>query len=405
MSNFADQDGAPSAGDSFTETTSRSWFSRIGSSLTGMLFGPVVVLIAVGLLFWNEGRAVDTARSLQEGAGLVVSVPAGAVDPTREGRLVHVAGSVVAPERLRDRAFGIEADGLRLIRRVEAFQWKETSRSETRKKLGGGEETVTTHDYALDWTDRPVDGSAFKHPDGHRNPPVSVQGETVSQTGAKIGAFALTPQQIAQIGAARPRPVEPSEEAALRRALGPSTVFRIADGRLHLGFDPTHPRLGDVRVSWEVAATPDATVVARQSGAGFTAYPTSNGRTIEILRNGTVAPDRIFSDAQSGNTMLTWGLRIGGILLLTLGFSMILGPLSVLADVVPFIGDLVGGASGLVALAGACLVGSVTIALAWFAHRPLLALAVLAGGIGIAFVVRRLAGRRRPAAPTGTAAA
>ena len=405
MSNFDDEDRTVSGGDTFTETTSRSWFSRIGSSLTGMLLGPVVVLIAIGLLFWNEGRAVDTARSLEEGAGLVVSVAATAVDPSKEGRLVHVAGAVVAPERLRDRAFGIEADGLRLSRKVEVFQWKETSHAETRKKLGGGEETVTTYDYALDWTDRPVDGAAFKQPDGHRNPPVSVQGDTVSQPRAQIGAFALTPQQIAQLGAERPRPVEASEEAAIRRALGPSTAFRVFDGRLHLGFDPAHPRLGDVRVSWAVAATPDATVVARQSGAGFTAFPTSNGRTIEILRNGSVGADQIFADAKSGNTLLTWGLRIGGILLMTLGFSMVLGPLSVLADVVPFIGDLIGGASGLVAFAAASLVGSVTIALAWFAHRPLLALAVLAIGLAIAFGLRRLAGARRPAASPGTAAA
>lgn len=403
MSDFGDEDRTYAGGDTVTEVTSRSWFSRIGSSLTGMLLGPVVVFFAIGLLFWNEGRAVDTARSLEEGAGLVVSVPATAVDPTREGRLVHVAGPVVAPERLRDRAYGIESDGLRLVRRVEVFQWKETSHSETRKKLGGSEETVTTHAYALDWTDRPVDGSAFKQPDGHRNPPVSVQGDTVSQSRVQIGAFALTPQQIAQIGAVRPRPVEASEEAAIRRAVGPSTAFRIADGRLHLGFDPARPRLGDVRISWDVAATPDATVVARQSGAGFTAFPTSNGRTIEILRSGTVGADQIFADAESGNTILTWGLRIVGILLMTMGFSMVLGPLSVLADVVPFIGDLIGGASGLVAFAAACLVGSVTIAIAWFAHRPLLALAVLAIGIAVAVGVRRLAGNRRPAAPAAAA--
>lgn len=405
MSNFGDEGGSFGGGDTVTEVTSRSWFARIGSSLTGMLLGPVVVLIAIGLLFWNEGRAVDTARSLEEGAGLVVSVPAGAVDPSKEGRLVHVAGAVVAPERLGDRAFGIEADGLRLVRKVEVFQWKETSHSETRKKLGGGEETVTTYAYALDWTDRPVDGSAFKQPDGHRNPPVSVQSDTVSQAKVQLGAFTLTQQQVAQIGVTRARPIEASEEAAVRRALGPSTAFRIVGGRLHLGFDPAHPRLGDVRISWEVAVTPDATVVARQTGAGFTAFPTSYGRTIEILRNGSVGADQIFADAKSGNTMLTWGLRIGGILLMTLGFSMVLGPLSVLADVVPFIGDLIGGVSGLIAFAAACLVGSVTIAFAWFAHRPLLALAILAVGVAMAFVVRRLAGARRPAASPGTAAA
>ena len=40
---------------------------------------------------WNEGRAVRTAESLEEGAGAVVSVPADAVDPGNEGKLVHVS--------------------------------------------------------------------------------------------------------------------------------------------------------------------------------------------------------------------------------------------------------------------------------------------------------------------------
>ena len=37
-----------------------------------MLVGLVLIVAMVVLLFWNEGRAVTTARSLAEGAGAVV---------------------------------------------------------------------------------------------------------------------------------------------------------------------------------------------------------------------------------------------------------------------------------------------------------------------------------------------
>lgn len=401
MTDFDDGASSQTGADTLTEVTSRSWFSRIGSSLTGLLIGPLVILGAIVLLFWNEGRAVGTARSLTEGAGAVVSVAAGTVDPANEGRLVHVAGPVATGGKLRDAASGVEADGLRLVRKVEAFQWRETSTSETHKKLGGGEETVTTHTYALGWTDHPVDGGAFKQPDGHRNPPVALAGATLSQTAARLGAFTLTVAQTGGLGRARPLPVERFDRAALQKTFGVAAAGQLVDGRIYVGVDAARPRLGDLRISYEVAATPEATVVARQTGAGFTAFATSNGRTIEILRDGAVSPAQVFDDAQSGNTILTWIIRVGGILLLAFGFGLILGPLSVLADVVPFIGDLVGGASSMVALAAAVLVGAVTIAIAWFAYRPLLSVGLIVAGLVVAYGVRRLAGRR-PAAASAT---
>ena len=399
-------DGTPSfsGSDSFTTVETKSWFARIGSSLSGMLFGPLVVLGAVILLFWNEGRAVSTARSLTEGAGSVVSVAATAVVPANEGRLVHVAGPLTTAEKLRDPATGVEVDGLRLVRKVEAFQWRESVKSETRKKLGGGEETVRTVSYDLGWTDKPVDGSAFEQPEGHRNPAVTIKGETIGQREVRLGAFTLTATQTAAIGRTRALPVEKFDRAALQRTTGIAAAGQIVEGRLHIGVDAGRPRLGDVRISYEVAATPEATVVARQSGNGFSAFPTSNGRSIEILRDGVLAADQVFEDAQSGNTMLTWVIRVVGILVLAMGFGAVLGPLSVIADVVPFVGDLIGGATSLVALAAAVLVGSVTIAVAWFAYRPLLSVGLIVAGVAVAFVVRRFAGRRPAGAATGAAA-
>ena len=399
MTNNDDGSFGSSGSETFTEVSTRSWFSRIGSSLTGLLIGPLVILGAIVLLFWNEGRAVGTARSLTEGAGAVVTVVPGTVDPANEGRLVHLTGPVTTRDKLRDPATGVEADGLRLVRRVEAFQWRETTKSETRKKLGGGEETVTTSSYALDWTDHPVDGSAFKQPEGHRNPPTALAGETLSQTTARLGAFALTAAQAGGLGRPRPSPIERFDRAALQKTFGVAAAGQLVDGRIYVGVDATRPRLGDLRISYEVAATPDATVVARQTGAGFTPFTTSNGRTIEILRDGAVSPAQVFDDAQSGNTTLTWILRVVGILVLAFGFGLVLGPLSVLADVVPFIGNLIGGASSMVAFAAASLVGAVTIAVAWFAYRPLLSLGLVVAGLVVAFAVRRLAGRRPVAAP------
>ena len=54
--------------DPFTVTTNESWGSRLVNSIKSVIFGFVLFVVAFPLLFWNEGRAVQTARSLEEGA-------------------------------------------------------------------------------------------------------------------------------------------------------------------------------------------------------------------------------------------------------------------------------------------------------------------------------------------------
>lgn len=57
-----------------TVVTRQSWFSRIGGAFKGILIGIILVLVAFFVLFKNEGRAVQRHKTLQEGAGLAVSI-------------------------------------------------------------------------------------------------------------------------------------------------------------------------------------------------------------------------------------------------------------------------------------------------------------------------------------------
>ena len=81
-----------SSSDSVSETSSQGWLSRLGGAIKGILVGIVMVIAAFPLLFWNEGRAVRTAKSLDEGSGAVVTTPSERVDPAHEGKLVHTTG-------------------------------------------------------------------------------------------------------------------------------------------------------------------------------------------------------------------------------------------------------------------------------------------------------------------------
>ena len=57
-------------GDTNVVVTSRGWFSRIGNSIVGVLFGILLLIGGIVLLTWNESRAVTTERSLAEGRSM-----------------------------------------------------------------------------------------------------------------------------------------------------------------------------------------------------------------------------------------------------------------------------------------------------------------------------------------------
>ena len=117
--------------DQFTEVTTTSWLQRLGQAVGGVLFGLVALLVSVVLLFWNEGRAIHTAQGLAEGSGIVRSVSATTVDPANNGRLVHVAGELTVAGPVVDPDFGQRASGVRLLRKVEMYQWKEDTQSQS----------------------------------------------------------------------------------------------------------------------------------------------------------------------------------------------------------------------------------------------------------------------------------
>jgi len=56
--NFSNKKSNVMDNNVFTETTNTSWFSRIGNSIKGLLFGGIFILLSIGFLWWNEGRNV-----------------------------------------------------------------------------------------------------------------------------------------------------------------------------------------------------------------------------------------------------------------------------------------------------------------------------------------------------------
>lgn len=84
------------AEDSYTTTTrveQESFFSRIKHSLAAVPLGLLLLGLGITLLIWNEGRAVQTAKSLEEGLDLVVPLSTiDVADAEYNGKFVHLVG-------------------------------------------------------------------------------------------------------------------------------------------------------------------------------------------------------------------------------------------------------------------------------------------------------------------------
>lgn len=371
--------------DSFTEVTREGWGSRLGKSFKNVIGGLFLFIAAFPLLFWNEGRAVQTYKSLKEGQGKVVSVDHESVDPAHEGKLVHVKGKAMTQDMLRDSELNVSVQAIKLDRKVEMYQWEEKVKSETKKKLGGGTETVKTYDYVRTWSDKLINSSNFKKKTGHYNPgSKKFASKEWKARNVSLGAYKLSPSLIDKISNYEDLSVD-------KKNLPPqlSGIVKVENGSYYYGNDSASPQIGDLRIKYQVVYPSDITVVAQQVGSSFSPFATEAGDDLELLQTGLLSSGQVFKKAHEANTAMTWILRIVGFFMMFIGLAMVFKPLSVMGDVVPFIGSIIGAGTSLVAFLISAICSLVTIAIAWLFYRPFMGIVLLALAGGLVYFLKK----------------
>ncbi|MCR5162390.1 MAG: TMEM43 family protein [Thermoguttaceae bacterium] len=149
----------------------------------------------------------------------------------------------------------------------------------------------------------------------------------------------------------------------------PPEGFQYFNKGYYSGKNPSLPEIGDLRVSFEYVPNGTVSVIAGQQDNKLVPWQSKNG-TVILLKSGTVSQEQMFADAQKANKTMGWILRAIGLFVMYMGFNMIFKPLSVLADVVPLFGNLVGGATGIVSFLLALSISCLTIGIAWIYYRP-----------------------------------
>jgi hypothetical protein len=372
--------------DQYTEVTTEGWLQRLGGSFIAALIGLILVPVSIVVLYWNEGRAVDAIRALDRGAATIVEVSPTPVDPGSNGRLVHISGTMQPGTAARDPIFGVTGDGLlRLSRKVEMYQWKQESHSQSQQSVGGSKTTETTYTYERVWSDQAIASGQFKVPGGHQNPPMDPRPATFDGTDVKLGVYHVDPSLLNKVSEFAPFHAQSS---------APSGYQATGDG-YYRGPDPNQPTIGDIRVTFASIPAQTISVAAANANGVLTAFRDFNGYTIALAEPGVVTASGMFHDELKSESHLTWILRGVGFVAMLIGFVCMTRPLTMLFAVIPFLESLVGAGAFLVSIILTVPITLLTIAVAWIAHRPLIGGGLLIAAVAALFLLRQLLPRRQ----------
>ncbi|TLD68826.1 hypothetical protein FEM03_21065 [Phragmitibacter flavus] len=360
-----------------------SWFERLRSSFAGVLVGLLLMVIALPMLWFNEGRAVKRAKSLKEGSGAVVAVDHGQVDGANEGKLVHVSGPATTTVALVDEVFGVTQQGLRLVREVEMYQWRENSRAGSSSQEEGSDEKTKSgkrYGYEKVWSDSLIRSAEFDHVEGHENPTqMRYRAEKWLAGDAMLGAFRLPVGLVEKVPGMEKLWVTEGD------VTWEGGDVKFADGMVYLGASVTEPKVGDLRVGWSVVRTGEVSVVAKQVGGSFSPYGTRSGSDVELVERGRLSAEAMFTRAEEQNKTLTWGMRFAGFLMMFGGVALVFRPLAVVGHLIPLVGRLMDAGLTLFAGVMAAVVSLLVMALAWIAYRPVLAVLLILCALGLLY--------------------
>ncbi len=426
----------------YTETTTKSYGSRLSGSFKGIGTGIILIIAATVLLFWNEGRAVKTSKAIKEAASTAVHVDdVSTVDPALNGKLIHATAFADTKDTLRDNLFGANENAIRLSRTVEYYQYKENAQSETKEKIGGGTETVTTYTYTTEWVSDPVNSSEFKDPAYKNVNYILTKVEDYSTTAPNVtfGAYTLPEFIKGSISGYEPANLSMTEDQikewnqlireqvrTLRSSMPQNdttlgtaaTNLIFSESYCHvrgnvviLGRNENNPQVGDVRITVEKVVPKDISLIAKVNGNTFERFVAKNGKEFSRVENGTVSMENMFEGAKKENTFLTWLLRIVGLLLVYCGFKSLFGILPMLLNWMPFLGKIAGVGTGILSGVLSFVWTLIVVAIAWLVYRPVLSIILLViAAAGIVLLVRSSKKKKAaannevtpPATPTAT---
>uniref|UniRef100_A0A673C9V1 Transmembrane protein 43 n=1 Tax=Sphaeramia orbicularis TaxID=375764 RepID=A0A673C9V1_9TELE len=369
------------------------FLERLSETAGGTLVGVGLFFLSIYVLFTNEGRALQTASSLDEGLSQVVSLePLSGLDLQNNYRLVHFSAQLKTAQPLHDPNYRVVVQAVKLKREVEMYQWVEYHESRDYQE-DGETKTETTYTYNTEWKSDLINSRNFDKEIGHQNPSaMAVESVTVVAPEVRTGPFILSTGLVEQINNFKTFSLKDFP------AINLDPFLTIDDDYFYHTQSPRRPEVGDVRVRFSFAGLSGETsylgpaqtvsIIAMQKGEQLKPFKTKSGDTLEILYLEELTAEEIFAKEHQYNSMKTWGLRAAGWALMFLSIQLTMRIIYTLVDWVPVLRELVSVGLKVFALCVSCSLSLLTIGVGWLFYRPLVAAALGALALVPVFLAR-----------------
>jgi len=339
------------------------------------IVGIIMIIVGCGILFWNEGRAVKTAVSLEEGQrDITVPESLNVVFDENNGKLVLVSGKLNIQDALIDNDYGISINCVKLRRVVQVYQWYETEDQVNVETPDHDSHTQKSYSYATDWFEYHIDSSHFYNTLGHHNPhqdswPANSTIHTNSRV--KIGNYLLGKDVKDMFLDFKPFT---SDKKTLAEGI------KIYAGLYYHSANLWRPEVGDYRVQFTYTGRDgeEFTVVGRQSGREIRPYRTESGEELLILHQGIRSAAEVFRTEHFNNKTSTWIYRLGGWMIMFLGLSCVSNLAEMIISEHYFLRQIFGPGIAPLQMSASIALTLAIIGVGWIWYRPLVGGALVA---------------------------
>ncbi|XP_071784315.1 transmembrane protein 43-like [Asterias amurensis] len=363
-----------------TASNNTTFLERMSHSFTGAMLGLGMFVVSFFILFLNEGKAVQTAQSLEQSLHLVIPITNNKVIFQENNyKLVHLTGKLKTNQPLVDVLFDVHVPAVKLRREVSMYQWVEHQNKQDIKE-GSDNKIQTDFMYTKEWKPFLVDSNTFNNPTNHKNPKeMTVSPMTFVAIHTYIGNYMIKDSLKEKID--KFKPYVPTKEPS-------KPNVQLIDGKFYQTDNPFRPKVGDVRVTYSYAGVsgedaalgdPDTvSVIAKQSGNQLTKYKTDTGESLELVHFGEKTAQEMIEDELHASSTLTWTLRLGGWLIMLIGLNFMTNIIYTLVEWFPILGTMVSMGLSAFNLCASISLSVITVSAGWLWYRPILALSLIA---------------------------
>ncbi len=338
----------------------QGFFAKMSSSFSGIIVGILILIGGIAMLWTNEHNNVKNIKDVKELRDQVVDVSSTEVNDKYDGKLIATSGKLnYGDATITDSIFGISAQTPVLERTVEVYQWVEDSETKDDK---------TTYTYSKEWSEKLVDSSEFNTPSGHENP-VELKFESErfeTEETLKVGSFSL----ISSFKKLLPA----NKNVAIPEDITLPEGYKVNNKYITNSADVANPAIGDIRISYTKNDYKEVSVLGKQKDDTISEYTTKKNTNVKKLVEGETNGAGMINSIESANKMAKWIWRFLGALLIIMGVSAILGPVTTLIGYIPFLGKIVNSMIGVVSFIIGLSIALIVIAISWFAARPIVAI-------------------------------